>query len=76
MPTGSAERDQLNIEIDQHYDAWAAASDSCYSIAPQTLTGAAAMLDVIMIRDGDNIDDAVLKPLLILRDSLCAMVQA
>lgn len=73
---GSAEHKQFDLTMDEYYTAWAAASDSCYSIAPQTPAGAAAMLDVIMIRDGDNIDDAVLKPLLLLRDSLCAMVQA
>lgn len=76
LPTGCAEHKRLHIAMDEHYNAWAAASDGCYSIAPQTLAGAAAMLDVIIIRDGDNIDDAVLKPLLLLRDSLCAMVQA
>lgn len=76
LPPGSAEHRQLGIEMDQHHHVWAATSDSCYSIAPQTLAGAAALLDVIMVRDGENIDDAVLKPLLLLRDSLRAMVQA
>lgn len=76
MPAGSPEAKALGFEIDARYEAWAAAGDACYTTPPRTPAGAAALIDVILARDSDHIEEAVQKPLRLLRDSLRAMVPA
>jgi hypothetical protein len=62
------------IDEDAVYDQWAAAADACYTTAPKTPAGALALLDVILAREIDFIDEAAVKPLRSLRDGLAAMV--
>ena len=61
---------------DAVYEQWAAAADACYAIEPTTICGALALLDVILFREVDFIDEAVIKPLQLLRDGLAGMVRS
>lgn len=74
LPEDSPEAKALSDEFDEQYEIWAAVSDACYETAPRTPAGAAALLDVIFARDSEHIDEAVRKPLKLIRDCLNAMV--
>lgn len=76
MDASTPEARALGKEVDGMYDEWAATSDACYAIAPSTPAGAAALLDVILARDADYIDDAPKKALRVLRDALANMVRS
>jgi hypothetical protein len=76
LPEGAVETKALNDEIEARYHAWAATSDACYATQPRTTAGALALLNVILERDGENIDPIILKPMYRLRDGLAAMVQS
>ncbi len=63
------------VTDDAVYEQWAAAADACYEVTPTTMAGALALLNVILAREGDFIEEAVIKPLQLLRDGLAGMVQ-
>jgi hypothetical protein len=63
------------VADDAVYEQWAAAADACYEVTPTTPADALALLDVILAREVDFIDEAVMKPLRLLRDGLAAMVR-
>jgi len=64
------------IADDAVYEQWAAAADAYYGITPKTPADALALLDVILAREVDFIDEAVIKPLRLLRDGLAGMVRS
>ncbi|WID98403.1 hypothetical protein QO058_09270 [Bosea vestrisii] len=76
LPTDSQEAKAISAEFEGRYAVWAAVSDACYEAAPRTPAGAAALLDVIFARDSEYIDEAVQKPLKLIRDCLKAMAEA
>lgn len=76
LPEGAVETKALNDEIEARYHAWAATSDACYATQPRTTAGALALLNVILERDGENIDPIILEPMYRLRDGLAGVVQS
>lgn len=61
---------------DAAYDQWAAAADACYVVVPTTPAGALALLDVILAREVDFIDETAVKALRVLRGGLASMVRS
>lgn len=61
---------------DAAYERWAAAADACYAMVPETPAGALALLDVILSRESDFIDEqVVLKALQTLRAGLAVIAR-
>lgn len=76
MPSETAEAKALDAQFDARYQEWAAASDACYEFQPRTTAGALALLDVILARDADNMDDVILEPIRRVRAALAGVVQS
>lgn len=64
-------------DVDMAYERWTAAADACYAVVPKTPAGALALLDVILTREIDFIDEnVVVKALQTLRTGLAGMVHS
>lgn len=75
-PRGTPEARALDADLEARYSEWADIADRCYAMQPSTTAGALALLDVVLERDADNIEDIILEPIRRVRAALAMTVQS